>query len=82
MTRTQTPCHCPAHRDGAPIELGEHTFAPDADKAVSVAEDVFDVWRWECSCGARGRWQKRAPADAYHGWVKHVQDYEGEGETT
>lgn len=83
MSNTNTPCSvCPEHRGGAPTVINEHEFALDADEAVDTLGGVFEVWRWLCECGARGRWQGQSEAAAYHSWLRHcgvAHDYVGEG---
>jgi hypothetical protein len=67
-----TLCTCPTHQDGAPAVIGEHEFALDEDEAVDNENEVFVVWTWLCSCGARGQWQSRSANASYHAWLWHV----------
>jgi hypothetical protein len=65
----------------APTVIGEHEFALDLDEAESI-NDMFEVWRWLCSCGERGNWQVVSGNAAYHAWLRHCgvpHDYTGEG---
>jgi hypothetical protein len=74
------PCTCHEHRDGAPTTYGEHEFARDWDETQDVGGSFFEVWRWLCSCGARGRWQSQSDNVPYHSWLRHCgvpHDYAG-----
>lgn len=72
MSNTTTPCDvCPEHRGGAPTVIGEHEFARDWDEDRTNDGSFFEMWRWLCSCGSRGRWQSQSDNVAYHAWLKH-----------
>ena len=55
----------------APTVIEEHEFALDYEEARTVGGDVFDVWRWLCSCGGRGQWQTQSDTAARRAWLRH-----------
>jgi hypothetical protein len=60
-------CHNRAHAD-----FGDHEYALDHDLATDSLGNRFEVWRWLCSCGARGQWQSQSDRAPHYAWLRHV----------
>jgi len=67
-----TPCACPKHATGAPVELHGHQFECMSDEVERQGMSL-QRWRYACSCGSRGRWTFQADTVAYHSWLGHVR---------
>jgi hypothetical protein len=61
--KEQPACSCIMHKR-AETKYPGHTFLIDTR--------MDGWWRWECSCGRKGRWQGQSPSVSYHQWEDHL----------